>query len=442
MLGAVRGRGRRLRRAPQRRRVRLQPRGRRRRRGAGHRGGRARRRPARLDAAPALARAGAGAARAGVRARRRWCSAPDGARLAKRHGDVTLREVAAGDAVAWMAASLGLPPAATARELLAAFDPAARRRPSRRRSPASSRPVRPRSRPGRPPRARRAACSRGVNGVAIARRRPRSARRAEARERGERAVAGLGEREAGVAHQRVDLVGERGADDRLAVAGAGDRGGRVVGPGPGRRSAASRRRGRGACRSCRRWRSPRRRRRVRRARPRRPCRRGVVARRERAPAVLGVKPRLGRGAPVPPSRANSCAASPTSITWRPSSSTARAAATGLRMPRSAATAPAARSVPRMIEASRPTPPSLVQRRAAAGVEDRVVLEHDTAAWTAASALPPPGEHGMPGLDRRARRRTPSGAPARRVGRPLPGASMYDDRHLRHRRGTIAAASGH
>ncbi len=32
----------------------------------------------------------------------------DGRRLAKRHGDVTLREVAAADAVAWMASSLGL----------------------------------------------------------------------------------------------------------------------------------------------------------------------------------------------------------------------------------------------------------------------------------------------------------------------------------------------
>jgi glutamyl-tRNA synthetase len=50
---------------------------------------------------------------------------PDGRRLAKRHGDVTLREVAPGDAVAWMASSLGLPPARTAAELLPSFDPAA-----------------------------------------------------------------------------------------------------------------------------------------------------------------------------------------------------------------------------------------------------------------------------------------------------------------------------
>jgi glutamyl-tRNA synthetase len=48
---------------------------------------------------------------------------PDGRRLAKRHGDVTLREVAPADAVRWMARSLGLPEAAAARELLGAFDP-------------------------------------------------------------------------------------------------------------------------------------------------------------------------------------------------------------------------------------------------------------------------------------------------------------------------------
>jgi glutamyl-tRNA synthetase len=50
---------------------------------------------------------------------------PDGRRLAKRDGDVTLREVAPGDAVAWMASSLGLPPARTASELLPSFDPGA-----------------------------------------------------------------------------------------------------------------------------------------------------------------------------------------------------------------------------------------------------------------------------------------------------------------------------
>jgi glutamyl-tRNA synthetase len=47
---------------------------------------------------------------------------PDGRRLAKRHGDVTLRSVDPGDAVEWMARSLGLRPARTARALLADFD--------------------------------------------------------------------------------------------------------------------------------------------------------------------------------------------------------------------------------------------------------------------------------------------------------------------------------
>ena len=47
----------------------------------------------------------------------------DGRRLAKRHGDVTLREVAPCDAVRWMARSLGLPEASAAPELLSAFDP-------------------------------------------------------------------------------------------------------------------------------------------------------------------------------------------------------------------------------------------------------------------------------------------------------------------------------
>ena len=48
---------------------------------------------------------------------------PDGARLAKRHGAVTLREVPAARALAWMASSLGFE-GRTARELLAEFDPA------------------------------------------------------------------------------------------------------------------------------------------------------------------------------------------------------------------------------------------------------------------------------------------------------------------------------
>ncbi len=47
----------------------------------------------------------------------------DGARLAKRHGDVTLREVPPADALAWMASSLGFE-GRTVEELLVEFDPA------------------------------------------------------------------------------------------------------------------------------------------------------------------------------------------------------------------------------------------------------------------------------------------------------------------------------
>lgn len=47
---------------------------------------------------------------------------PDGSRLAKRHGAVTLRELDPARALAWMCASLGLPPARHPRELVDAFD--------------------------------------------------------------------------------------------------------------------------------------------------------------------------------------------------------------------------------------------------------------------------------------------------------------------------------
>ena len=50
---------------------------------------------------------------------------PDGTRLAKRHGAVTLDDHDAGRAVRWMAATLGMPDAATAAEMREAFDPAA-----------------------------------------------------------------------------------------------------------------------------------------------------------------------------------------------------------------------------------------------------------------------------------------------------------------------------
>jgi glutamyl-tRNA synthetase len=49
---------------------------------------------------------------------------PDGARLAKRHGAVTLDELDAGAAVRWMATTLGLDGATTATEMRERFDPA------------------------------------------------------------------------------------------------------------------------------------------------------------------------------------------------------------------------------------------------------------------------------------------------------------------------------
>ena len=78
---------------------------------------------ARLDPAPAAAR------------RRLGLPAPsyahvplvlgaDGARLAKRHGGVTLRELDPEAALAWMVRSLDMRPASDPLSLLAAFDPA------------------------------------------------------------------------------------------------------------------------------------------------------------------------------------------------------------------------------------------------------------------------------------------------------------------------------
>ena len=48
---------------------------------------------------------------------------PDGARLAKRHGSVTLRDVAPDAAVRWMARTLGFEGAVSAAEMLERFDP-------------------------------------------------------------------------------------------------------------------------------------------------------------------------------------------------------------------------------------------------------------------------------------------------------------------------------
>ena len=106
-------RGRRRRAAPQRRRARLQPRRRRRRRRPGDRGGGPRRRPAELHAPAGPSGRPAAACRGPT-----WAHVPlvlgqDGERLAKRHGAVTLEDLAAegrGPAAvrSEIAASLGL----------------------------------------------------------------------------------------------------------------------------------------------------------------------------------------------------------------------------------------------------------------------------------------------------------------------------------------------
>ena len=125
VLGPLRGGRRRLRRAPQRRRRRLQPRGHGRRRGAGHRRGRARRRPA-----STRRRASCCVARLLGLPEPSWAHVPlvvgpDGSRLAKRHGSVTLREVDPAAAVRWMAGTLGFEGATSAAEMLERFDPGA-----------------------------------------------------------------------------------------------------------------------------------------------------------------------------------------------------------------------------------------------------------------------------------------------------------------------------
>ncbi len=65
---------------------------------------------------------------------------PDGARLAKRHGSVTLDELDAAAAVRWMARTLGMEGAASAAEMRERFDPATLpREPTRWTGPAAFR---------------------------------------------------------------------------------------------------------------------------------------------------------------------------------------------------------------------------------------------------------------------------------------------------------------
>ena len=239
------------------------------------------------------------------------------------------------------------------------------------------------------------------------------------REPGERAVARLGQRQAGVAHQRVDLVGERDADDRLAVAGAGDRGGRVVGPRPGRDQRRVADAAGVLAARCRRSRSPPRRRRARRARPRRRSRRGC----RRPPRTRAGGPRCET---TPPARSRAPLARvragrvadehhvPALVEHR-ARRAHRVADAGERGDGARGAVGAAHD--RGVEADRAL---LVQRRAAAGVEDRVVLEHDHRRLHRGERVPAGRQHGVPGLDR----------PLRRPSRARPCASSG---HFRPRR---------
>ena len=126
----------------------------------------------------------------------------------------------------------------------------------------------------------------------------------------------------------------------------------------------------------------------------------------RAPAVDPISARRSRSVtnhvsdskPSPAVAANSIAGAPTSSTWRPSASTARAARIGLRTPRTAATAPAARVVPSIIEASSSTRPYSVSAAPRPGVELRVVLEHDDRGLDGVERVAAGRQHRVPGLD--------------------------------------------
>ena len=75
-----------------------------------------------LDPAPGLPRPACSGSPSPPTRTSAWCSGPTAARLAKRHGAVTLRELEPAAALAWLAHSLGRPGAAGPRELLEGFD--------------------------------------------------------------------------------------------------------------------------------------------------------------------------------------------------------------------------------------------------------------------------------------------------------------------------------
>ena len=229
-----------------------------------------------------------------------------------------------------------------------------------------------------------------------------------------------------MAHERVDLVRERDPDDRLAVAGAGDRGGRVVRPGA-RRAISGESPTRPGCLPC----VPP----VEVAAATRPC-----ASRATAPTVLprcvdadgrglGAEPVVGRcearlaGEARRRARRRASRAGPRRARrGRPGSGC------GCRV--SAATAPAARSLAAhergVVERSRPCSSSAAPRPALKTGSSSSTI---TAACTASSASPPAARTAWPASTARC---TPARAPVAVLGPPGPRPAVHDHRdHAAH-----------
>ena len=168
--------------------------------------------------------------------------------------------------------------------------------------------------------------------------------------------------------------------------------------------------------------------RARRARRRRRCRRALSSPAANARCGPRCEPVVGRGARGPASRAKRAAgvadehhvAAFVEHRARGLDRVADAARARRRRP------PRGRR-PRMIEASRPIAPLLVQRRAAAGVEDRVVLEHDHRGLRPRRARRRPRR--APRARPRPPARTPSRAPARARRPASARPAVHDDRDV-------------
>ena len=99
-------------------------------------------------------------------------------------------------------------------------------------------------------------------------------------------------------------------------------------------------------------------------------------------------------------RQKASAPSPISSTWRDRSITARAARTGLRGPKTPATAPARRSVPSMTQASISCVPAAVNTLPRPALNNGSSSSAATASVTASSALPPAARMSRPAVNAR------------------------------------------